>query len=426
MMSANVNLPTTAVIGGTVAQDPLLHKERIREKSADCTPSATVSIGQAPVANALEMGPAALIRANGQDAPTNDGQSGVTDVSPDATGGCVVEPVDADSADCANGSTDVGSEERGTVSFLPLNTIATLSTDADTSDSTTSDESKTDCPESTPAEDVPPAVADANVGVRLALPDDTSATNDPSQQGDSNDGDGLPKATMDPCTCGDDSTLVGDGEAAPTVQIAAVDESTAEAAPNSSASTVDGTAVSSTDAANADAETPVVDTFGGINTSTGEAESDPAPLHPVDTAIDDSATDTPPTATNTPVIYTMDPIDVVAPVELHRKDVKHLARELKRGHSVDIDVNALMQLHTTAKKQTRKLVERVIATTYLQSHLQLGVEGNPGNPSAIPHYSFIQEQAFDQAYAAMGAPERGLKVNGARLRVSAALHNIER
>ena len=118
------------------------------------------------------------------------------------------------------------------------------------------------------------------------------------------------------------------------------------------------------------------------------------------------------------MIYTMDPIDVVTSVELHRKDVKRLAREIKRGHDVDIDVDALMQLHTTAKKQTRKLVERVIATTYLKSHLQLGAEGNVGNPGAIPSYSFIQVQALDQAYAAMGSPDRGLKISGARLRVS--------
>jgi hypothetical protein len=182
---------------------------------------------------------------------------------------------------------------------------------------------------------------------------------------------------------------------------------------------------SSAETSSIDSQTPVVCYFGATNSPSEENGSDSAPLQTdamatdtttdsatsetsnADTATtetvttDTSATDTPTTVPDTPVIYTMDPIDIPASVELHRRDVKRLAREIKRGHVVEIDAAALTQLHTRAKKHTRQLVERVIATTYAQCR--------PGCV-VLPRTGY--EQAIDEAYAALGAPTTMLKIHG--------------
>jgi hypothetical protein len=132
---------------------------------------------------------------------------------------------------------------------------------------------------------------------------------------------------------------------------------------------------------------------------------------------DESAKDVPADASEPevvpPIIYTLggdaagSNIDLASsdnPAPLKKKDVKHIAKEIKRGHEVNLDVSALLQLHSTAKKDTRKQIERVIATTYAQCHASDCVVLPPSNV----------QQAIDAAFATLGAPTKTLKVNGRR------------
>jgi hypothetical protein len=195
-----------------------------------------------------------------------------------------------------------------------------------------------------------------------------------------------------------------------------------------------------------ESETPIMYTLGGETTTTTDSGSADETVErpttsdsgsaadsvesPASQGSDEKAADTA-NEPEPPVIYTLggDNIDTVTvtSVELHRKDVKRIARQLKRGENVELDVQALMQLHDRGKKQTRKLVERIIATTYDEYHSELSFEGGPyflqggmypPARTTVPGVN-CDVQALDLAYAALGSPTRRLKINDSSRTVSA-------
>jgi hypothetical protein len=169
-------------------------------------------------------------------------------------------------------------------------------------------------------------------------------------------------------------------------------------------STDDTTDPGSADATTTGPDGPIVCTFGGINESNTDGEvTSPSTLHPTNGGTDDSVSET---ANDTPVhpIYyslgsTNDPASNATGAALRRKDVKHIAREIKRGHDVDLDVDALMQLHSATKKNTRTLIERIIVTTHETNHA-------PTNSLSAASGNV---QAIDQAFAGLGAAAAKVK-----------------
>ena len=209
--------------------------------------------------------------------------------------------------------------------------------------------------------------------------------------------DGSKDTNDDDCT---DATTASDNEATQRTLVAQ----------DSSNTSSDDT---SSDSANTESDGTVVDHFGGINTgssdsadagasadTTGAVADDTQVLHPTDSGSGDTTAEPGTVEIDHPIMYTLGG-ETTTSVELHRKDVKHIAREIKRGHDIDFDVDALMQLHATAKKRTRKLIQRVIATSYAQNH-SASVSTTSG---ILP--------SIDEAYAALGSPTARLKLHHA-------------
>jgi hypothetical protein len=203
-------------------------------------------------------------------------------------------------------------------------------------------------------------------------------------------------------------TMSGETESSNTQQTPPLDEGAAEERPDTS---------------NGGEEHPVIYTLDG-EPGSSNSESD---LTTVDTG--EPSKDTPPnTDEEPPVIVTLggdesegdvtttdDPGPTVTTVPLKQKDVKRLAKKLKRGEDVELDIQSLVQLHSRGSKRTQQMIERVIATSYAKCQMQLAVEGNPGI-SAVSSISYVQ--AIGEAYAAVGTPDRGLRINGSRIRVA--------
>jgi hypothetical protein len=179
-------------------------------------------------------------------------------------------------------------------------------------------------------------------------------------------------------------------------------------------------------------ETPVLDSPGDESTTTSDPETTTASTEsPEDQRTDDTVVQEP----EPPVIYTLgnesstaddsgttadDDIayNSATSVQLRRIDVKRIARAMKLGHDVDLDINALMEFHSRASKLTRQTIERVIATAYAEYRLVIPVAITPEYGWFDPPRTITCDvQALEEAYVALGSPTSGLRINGTRVMV---------